>query len=90
MGKFSQMSVSQILELSDTLLKEVKTNVNVMDYVGLLTTVLLNKSDYLGEINSIQVPSTDYAKGQHIGGVYYFVSDFDTMRQDMIDNIYKK
>ena len=90
MSKLSKKGASEILDMSETLLKEVKTNINVLSYTGLLTTILLNTNDYLGEIISLQVPSTDYANGQMIGGVYYFVSDSTTMRNDMIDNIYKK
>lgn len=90
MNKMVKLGTSKILDLSDSFLKEVKTNIKVTDYVGQLTNIMMNSSDYMNNITSIQIPSTDYAKGQTIGGVYYFVSDAQTMKQDMIDNIYKK
>ena len=90
MNKMASMGYSQIMDMSDTILKEVKTNINVWDYVGQLTDILMNTNSYFGNITSIQVPSTDYGKGEYISGVYYFVADAEQMKQDMIDNIYKK
>lgn len=90
MNKIAKMGTSKILDMSDTLLKEIKTNINVMDYVGALTDVLMNSNSYFGNITSIQIPSTEYGKGDSSSGTYYFKADSEKMRQDMIDNIYKK
>lgn len=90
MNKIAKMGTSKILDMSDTLLKEIKTNINVMDYVGVLTDVLMNSNSYFGSITSIQIPSTEYGKGDSSSGTYYFKADSEKMRQDMIDNIYKK
>ena len=90
MNKMAKMGSSKILEMSDSILKEVKTNINVMDYVGQLTGVLMNYSEYFNNITSIQIPSTEYGKGDDSSGTYYFKADAETMRKDMIDNIYRK
>ena len=90
MNKLAKMGASRLLDMSETLLREVRTNINVMSYAGKLTDVVLNASEYFSNLTSIQIPSTDYGKGQMIIGVYYFVADEETMRQDMIDNIYRK
>lgn len=90
MNKIAKMGSSKILDMSDTILKEIKTNINVMDYFGLLTDVLMNSSSYFGSITSIQIPSTEYGKGDTSSGTYYFKADANTMRKDMIDNIYRK
>lgn len=90
MSKLASMGTSKILDMSDSFLKEVKTNINVMDYVGQLTDILMSSSEYFSNITSIQIPSTDYGNGQYIGGVYYFVADSEKMRADMIDTIYRK
>ena len=51
----------------------------------------MNKDAYLNNIISAQVPSKEYATGQYIDGIYYFVpSDTDRMKQDMIDYLYRK
>ena len=90
MNKLAKMGATKLLNMSDTLLREVRTNINVMDYAGKLTDVLLNSSEYFDNLTSIQIPSTDYGKGRNINGVYYFVADSEKMRQDMIETIYKK
>lgn len=90
MNKMVGLGTSKLLELSDSLLREVKTNINVANYIGQLTNIMINSNEYMNNITSLQVPSTDYAKGQMIEGIYYFVADAEQMKQDMIDNIYKK
>lgn len=90
MNKMVGLGTSKLLELSDSLLREVKTNINVANYIGQLTNIMINSNEYMNNITSLQVPSTDYTKGQMIDGVYYFVADAEQMKQDMIDNIYKK
>lgn len=90
MSKLASMGVSKILDMSDSFLQEVKTNINVMDYVGQLTDILMSSNQYMKNITSIQIPSTDYGSGEYIGGIYYFVADSEKMRADMIDTIYRK
>lgn len=90
MNKIAKMGTSKILDMSDTILKEIKTNINVMDYVGVLTNVLMNSNSYFNSITSIQIPSTEYGKGDSSSGIYYFKADSEKMKQDMIDNIYRK
>lgn len=89
--KMSTMSIGEISDMLDVFLKEVTTNINVSDYIGTITEVLMNKDTYLNNIISVQVPSKDYATGQYIDGIYYFVpSDTERMKQDMIDYLYRK
>lgn len=89
-NKISDMDINQILSLSDEFLKEIKTNINVTNYVGLLTSILANKNEYLNNITSVQVPSSEYASGEMINGIYYFVSDIEKAKQDMYKIIYEK
>ena len=89
MNKLASLGASKLLDMSDTLLKEVRTNINVMNYVGKLTDVIMNSSEYFSNITSIQIPSTELGQGKMIDGVYYFVADPDEMRQTMIDTIYR-
>ena len=91
MKKLSNMDASAISALiSDSFLGEVKTNVNVTEYMGLLTSILANKSDYLGNIISVQVPSEDYGYDKFIDGVYYFGFDLELAKQDLYTYIYEK
>lgn len=87
-NKIASLEINQILDLSDDFLKEVKTNINVTSYIGLLTSILANKNEYLSNITSNQVPSNEYASGQMIDGVYYFVSDMEKAKNDLYNILY--
>ncbi len=89
MNKLAGLGSKKLLDMSDTLLREVRTNINVMSYAGKLTDILMNSNKYFSNITSIQIPSTNSGKGQMINGVYYFVADPDEMRQTMINTIYR-
>lgn len=90
MGKISQKSFGEMLDLVDIFLQQVRTNINVSEYLGLAASAFTNKDDYMNNIISAQVPSTDYGKGDYIDGVYYFVADLDTCKKDMYEYIYNK
>ena len=79
-----------MLDLVDIFLQQVRTNINVSEYLGLAASAFTNKDDYMNNIISAQVPSTDYGKGDYIDGVYYFVADLDTCKKDMYEYIYNK
>lgn len=92
MDKVSKMGLTKILGLSDSILSEVKTNLNITECIGILTEALGNSSEYLNNIESKQIPSEEAGngsgKGQMISGVYYFVSDLDEASQAFKDTIY--
>lgn len=90
MEKVSKKSLGEIMDLVDVFLKQVRTNINVSEYLSLGTSAFANMNEYMSNVISAQVPSTSYAKGDYIGGVYYFVSDLDTAKKDMYDYIYNK
>lgn len=88
--KISKMNANEIYNLTDTLLKEVTTNINVTEYFGLLSDILLNKSTYLSGIISMQMPNDDNATSEWINGIYYFVpTDTERIKMDMLECIYK-
>lgn len=92
MDKVSKMGLTKILGLSDSILSEVKTNLNITECIGILTEALGNSSEYLNSVESKQIPSDEVGngsgKGQMISGVYYFVSDLDEASQAFKDTIY--
>lgn len=88
--EISKKNVTEIATLSDSILKEVKTNINVAEYLGIVPSVVFNKNEYIKNIESVQIPSTDYAKGQMIKGIYYFVPDVDKTKSDFIKYLYNK
>ena len=92
MEKVSKMGLTKIIGLSDSILSEVKTNLNITECIGILTEALGNSSEYLNNIESKQIPSDEAGngsgKGQMISGIYYFVSDLDEASQAFKDTIY--
>lgn len=91
MKKMSKMSFSEISSHVDVFLEQVTTNINVMDYLSILSDVLFNKDSYLGNIISLQCPSKDIAEGKYIGPTYYFVpSSTEKMQEEMLYFLYKK
>lgn len=90
LSKVSKMPYDKVLSLSDSILKDVKTNITSDEYIALLASVFKDKDEYLKNVISAQVPSTDYAKGQMIGGIYYFVPDMDKSKADFVEYMYNK
>ncbi len=90
MEKVSKKSLGEIMDLVDIFLKQVRTNINVSEYLSLGTSAFTSMNDYMSNVISAQVPSTSYSKGDYINGIYYFVSDLDTAKKDMYDYIYNK
>lgn len=88
MSKVMQKSITEIWSISDSILEEVRTNLNVSECMGIVANVLPNASTYLNNVISLQVPSTEIGSGQTISGVYYFVCDLDKASQDFKDAIY--
>ena len=90
LNKLSKMSMSEINEHIDVFLKQVTTNINIMDYIGIITDVLFNKDTYLNGIVSEQCPSKNIATGEYIGPTYYFVpSSTEKMQEEMLDYLYR-
>jgi len=90
MEKISQKSFGEIMDLVDIFLQQVRTNINVSEYLGLAASAFTNMSEYMSNIISAQVPSTDYGRGEYINEVYYFVADLETAKKDMYEYIYNK
>jgi len=90
MEKVSQKSFGEMMDLVDIFLQQVRTNINVSEYLGLGASAFTNMNDYMNNIISAQVPSTDYGRGEYINEVYYFVADMDKCKSDMYEYIYNK
>ena len=88
MNKIASMDESKILSVIQDFLKEVKTNIDVTSYLGLLTSIVSDKNTYLKNIFSVQIPSEEYGDGQMIDGVYYFVSDLNKCKEEFVKYLY--
>jgi len=86
--KISLLSNDGILDISDSILSEVKTNINVTEYMGILTSIVSEKNIYLKNMTSNQVPGAEYSVGKMINGVYYFTTDYIKAKSDFVKYIY--
>ena len=89
-NKLSFLNLYDIIKVLENISKEVKTNLNITDYMESLLSVVLNKDKYLTNIVSTQIPAAKYSKGKIINGTYYFTTDYDDAKLDFIKNIYRK
>lgn len=89
MNKVSTMSITEIWDMSDSVLEEVKTNLDVKECMGIASDVLGNKNKYLNNITSKQIPSESEGKGQMIDKIYYFVCDLPTVSKELKNILYK-
>lgn len=89
-NKVSKMNLVQIIKLTDVLFKGVTTNININDYFSYIPAFLKEKSTYLQNIISVQIPNSEYASDKYISGIYYFVPDKTKMKQDMYNVLYNK
>lgn len=90
MNKVSKMSLVEILKLSDTVFKGIKTNIVLNNYLSYIPTMLRDKDLYLQNIVSVQFPDAEYASDKRINGLYYFVPDKAGLKEKMYDIIYNK
>jgi polyisoprenyl-teichoic acid--peptidoglycan teichoic acid transferase len=86
--KLSSLGANGIMNISDSILSEVKTNINVTDYMSILSSVVSEKNTYLKNMTSNQVPDSDYSQGKMINGTYYFTTDLLRAKADFVKYIY--
>ena len=73
-SKVAKMDAGKISNLIDTFFREITTNINISDYLGIIGEIVLNKDIYLKNVISAQVPNKEYAEGQYIQGIYCIFS----------------
>ena len=88
MNKIASMDETKILSVIQDFLKEVKTNIDVTSYLGLMTSIISDKNTYLKNIISVQIPTEDYGEGKMIDGVYYFVGDLNKCKEEFVKYLY--
>lgn len=89
-NKITTLSMDRIMSLVDTCLKQVRTNVNVLSYTGLLTDVLAQRDEYMQNIYQAQIPDQSFGVGKKINGIYYLTYDDAEAQRRFADYIYNK
>lgn len=86
--KISSLDVVTMFKVSDSILSEVKTNVDITKYMSLAINAMTNKDKYLDNIVLTQVPAASYSKDKTIDGIYYFSTDYTKAKADFVKYIY--
>ena len=82
LNKIAKKDVNEILSLSDEVLVNITTNMDINKYKDMFIEVAGDRQEYLKNINSVQIPSTEYGYDSMIEGIYYFGFDMNRAKED--------
>jgi len=82
MKKAVKMEVDEILALSDQVLVNITTNMDINMYKSMFVQLAGDRQLYMQNINSVQIPSTEYGYNHWVSGIYYYGFDMDRAKQD--------
>lgn len=82
-NKISKKDVNEILDISDDVLENITTNMDINKYKEMFMEVAADRRQYLKNINSVQIPAVDYGYDSMIYGIYYFQFDMDRAKEDL-------
>ncbi|MGN1013364.1 MAG: LCP family protein [Clostridia bacterium] len=82
LNKIAKKDVNEILSLSDDVLVNITTNMDMNKYKDMFLEVAGDRQEYLKNINSVQIPSTEYGYDSMIEGIYYFGFDMNRAKED--------
>ena len=88
-NKLATMSIDKIWEISDYILDDVQTNIDIYKYLGILSVEIIHKDKYLSNITSTMVPSLEYSKGGMQDGAYLVETDIEKAKADFIKYMYE-
>lgn len=89
LNKIASKDIGEISSIIDMILSEVTTNIDITKYVTMLPEFIANKDEYLNNITSVMVPSTDYSKEIMENGAYIYVTDLEKAKADFIKYMYQ-
>jgi len=72
----------EILSIIDDSLENFTTNMDMEKYKEMFTEIAKYRKDYLNNVTSVQIPSTEYGYDYWLDGIYYFAFDKDKAIQD--------
>ena len=84
LNKIMQKNVDEILALSDSLLVNVTTNMDINKYKSLFKEVAGDRQSYLKNISSVQIPAEEYGYPYWLDGIYYYNFDMSRAKADFI------
>lgn len=84
LNKIMQKDLDEILALSDSLLVNITTNMDMNKYKALFKEVAGDRQSYLKNISSVQIPAEEYGYPYWLDGIYYYNFDMNRAKADFI------
>lgn len=92
--KIVKLGTNKIWDLSDSVLSQIKTNIDINKSVETIEKILSYSSEYINSFDFIQIPSTEdeYGSGKYeeINGEYYYVADLEKAKEMFKNEIYSE
>ncbi|MEG2484609.1 MAG: LCP family protein [Clostridia bacterium] len=82
------LNIPKAMDLSNIVLKQIKTNVDAWKYVRLIPNFIKNIEAYKASMVSVQLPAAEYSKDKYIKGIYYFATDIIKAKADFKKYVY--
>ncbi len=81
-NKIADKPISEISSIIDDVLVNITTNMDMDMYKDMFMQLAESRKEYLNNIKSVQIPSTEYGYDSMIDGIYYFGFDMERAKQD--------
>ncbi len=92
--KIVKLGTNKIWDLSDSVLSQIKINIDINKSVETIEKILSYSSEYINSFDFIQIPSTEdeYGSGKYeeINGEYYYVADLEKAKEMFKNEIYSE
>lgn len=89
LNKIMSKSAGEISNITDMVLEQVTTNINVGKYTAMLPEFIANKDAYLKNITSVMLPAVSYSSEIKENGAYLYVTDAKKAKKDFIKYMYE-
>lgn len=81
-NKMRTQSLSEVLSVSDYLLENITTNIDLTNYKSIITQMYNDKDQYASNITSVMIPDVSYGYDAYINGIYYYRFPLDLAQAD--------
>ena len=81
-NKLKNESISEVLSVSDYLLENITTNIDLTNYKSIIKKLYEEKDQYTQHITSVMIPEVSYGYDAYINGIYYYRFPIELAKAD--------
>ena len=89
-NKLKNESLSEVLAVSDYLLENITTNIDLSNYKSIIKQIYNEKDQYSSNITSVMIPEVSYGYDSYINGIYYYRFPLDLAKTDFKKYYYEQ